>query len=186
MKFLDKLALVLFSMIILIISIITCLTIFGWVNLATINLLFTDVLANKVTCNVLLGVNVIFILLALKALFFGSVSKGEEKYNDGILLENDDGKLLITKETLISMINAVVAGFEGAKNCQTSVHLDIENNLSIVLTIEATSNTIIKELSNNLQIKIKEKIKESLDLDVTSINIRIKNIVESKAENINI
>ena len=99
MKFLDKLALVLFSMIILIISIITCLTIFGWVNLATINLLFTDALANKVTCNVLLGVNVIFILLALKALFFGSVSKGEERYNDGILLENDDGKLLITKET---------------------------------------------------------------------------------------
>ena len=122
----------------------------------------------------------------MKALFFGSVSKGEEKYNDGILLENDDGKLLITKETLISMINAVVAGFEGAKNCQTRVHLDKENNLSIVLTIEATSNTIIKELSNNLQIKIKEKIKESLDLDVTSINIRIKNIVESKAENINI
>lgn len=79
MKFLDKLTLVLFSMIILIISIITCLTIFGWVNLATINLLFTDALANKVTCNVLLGVNVVFILLALKALFFGSVSKGRRK-----------------------------------------------------------------------------------------------------------
>ena len=36
----------------------------------------------------------------------------------------------------------------------------------------------IKELSNNLQIRIKEKIKQSLDLDVKSIDIRIKNVVE--------
>ena len=45
-------------------------------------------------------------------------------------------------------------------------------------------NTIIKELSNNLQMRIKEKIKESLDLEVKNIDIRIKNVVAPKEESI--
>lgn len=186
MKILDKIALILFSVMMLIISIVACLTIFGILEITTIFMMITHVLADKTTCNILIGVNIVFILLAIKAIFFESGIKKEEKYNDGILLENDDGKLVITKETLVSMINAVVSGFEGVKTCQTKVYLDNENNLSIILTIEATDNTIIKELSNNLQIKIKEKIKQSLDLEVTSINIRVKDIVETKTENTNI
>lgn len=186
MKILDKIALILFSVMMLIISIVSCLVIFGVLDVTTIYLIITNILSDKTTCNILIGINIIFIVLAIKAIFFESGSKDSEKYNDGVLLENDDGKLLITKETLVSMVNAVVSGFEGAKNYQTKVYLDNENNLSIVLTIEATNNTIIKELSNNLQIRIKEKIKQSLDLDVKSIDIRIKNIVETKSESSNI
>lgn len=183
MKVLDKIALILFSVMMLIISIIICLTIFGVLDITTIYMIATNILSDKTTCNVLIGINIIFIVLAIKSIFFESGSKDEENYNDGILLENDDGKLLITKETLVSMVNAVVSGFEGAKNYQTKVYLDNENNLSIILTIEASDNTIIKELSNNLQVRIKEKIKESLDLEVKSINIRVKNIIETKTEN---
>lgn len=185
MKFLDKLALTIFSIIILLIAIIGCLTIFGWIDITTIYMIATHALANSTLCNILIGVNCVFILLALKCIFFGPTGNKGENYNDGVLLENEDGKLLITKETLISMVNAVVSGFSSVTNSQTKVFLDSENNLSIILTIETTNNTIIKELSNNLQIRIKERIKESLDLEVKSIDIRVKNIVAPKEDKVN-
>lgn len=184
MKILDRIALAVFSVIILLISIIGCLVIFGWIDITTIYMIVSHILADKITCNILIVLNCIFIALAIKCIFFESSYKDSEKYNDGILLENDDGKLLITKETLTSMVNAVVSGFSSVKSSQSKVILDNENNLSIVLTIETSNNTIIKELSNNLQMRIKEKIKESLDLEVKSIDIRIKNVVDSKENNI--
>lgn len=185
MKILDRIALIVFSVMMLIISIIVCLTIFGVLDITTIYMIMAGALADKFTCNALIGINIVFIILAIKSIFFESGNKNSENYNDGILLENDDGKLLITKDTLTSLVNAVVSGFASVKSCQTKVYLDNENNLSIVLNIETTNNTIIKELSNNLQIRIKEKVKESIDLDVKNIDIRIKNIVEEKTESIN-
>lgn len=184
MKILDRIALAVFSVMILLISIIACLVIFGWIDITTIYMIMAHVLADKTTCNILIGINIVFILLAIKSIFFESADKDGESYNDGVLLENDDGKLLITKETLTSMVNVVVSGFSSVKSSQSKVILDNENNLSIILTIETTNNTIIKELSNNLQMRIKEKIKESLDLEVKSIDIRIKNVVDSKENNI--
>ena len=180
MKVLDRIALVVFSVMMLIIAILVNITIFGWINSTTLYMLITHMIADDTTCKILLGINIIFIVLAIKAIFFESGDKDSKNYNDGILLENDDGKLLITKETITSMVDVVVSGFASVKSSQSKVVLDNENNLSIILTIETTSDTIIKELSNNLQIRIKEKIKESLDLDVKNIDIRVKNIVESK------
>ena len=42
----------------------------------------------------------------------------------------------------------------------------------------------IKELSNKLQMNVKDTIKKSLDLEVTEVNIRIKNIATRKENNI--
>lgn len=184
MKILDRIALTVFSVVMLIISVISCLIIFRCIDITTTFIVMAHILADPTISNILVAINIIFILLAIKAIFFESSDK-DEKYNDSILLENDDGKLVITKETLVGLVNAVVAGFASVKSSQTKVYLDNENNLSITLTVETTSDTIIKELSNNLQIRIKERIKQSLDLDVKSINIRIKSIVEQKASTTN-
>ena len=74
--------------------------------------------------------------MAIKCIFFESGNNDEENYSDGVLLENEDGKLLITKDTLTSMVNAVVSGFEGVRNSQTKIRLDDDNNLSIILMID--------------------------------------------------
>ena len=51
------------------------------------------------------------------------------------------------------------------------------NDLSILLTIEVSDNAIIKELSNNIQIRVKDAIKKSLDVEVKSIDIKVKNMI---------
>lgn len=176
MKILEKIGLALFSSIMLILSIITCLMVFGWLNVEAVHSVAVNALQNEVTSNTLLIISVIFILLAIKCIFFDSSSKQEMDYKSGILLENSDGKLLITKDTIENLVNSVVKGFDSAENVTTRVELDKENNVTVFVNLSVKENAIIKELSTNLQTKIKTTIKRTSDLEVKEVNIKVKDI----------
>ena len=184
MKFLDKFNLALFSIIILVISLIICLLLFGWLdlNLAIdgIEFLVKDSIAN----NISLGAAIVLILLAIKSIFFNSFSKEKIENREGILLENDNGKLLVSRDTIESLTNAVVKSFESAESVMTKVEVDAESHVKIYITLFVYPDAIIKELSTKLQSNVKDTIKKSLDLDVTEVNIRIKNISVKKELNI--
>lgn len=184
MKLLDKFNLVLFSILILIISLIICLLSFGWLDLRLalngVVFLATDGIAN----NIALGISIILILLAIKSIFFNSYSKEKMKNKEGILLENDNGKLLVSRDTIESLTNTVVKSFESAENVMTKVEVDSESHVKIYITLFVYPDAVIKELSNKLQTNVKETIKKSLDLDVTEVNIRVKNISVKKEINI--
>ena len=89
---------------------------------------------------------------------------------------------MITKETLTSIVNSVVAGFESVQGQQTRITLDENNDLSILLTIEVSDKAVIKELSNNIQIRVKDAIKKSLDVEVKSLDIKVKDMVTPAEE----
>ena len=176
MKILDRIGLALFSSIMLIISIIACLMIFGWLNADLVHQLVVMAISDSVSSNIMLGLSIVFILLAIKCIFFDSSSKQEMDYKNGILLENSDGKLLITKDTIENLVNSVVKGFESAENVTTRVELDNENNVTVFVNLSVKENAIIKELSTNLQTKIKTTIKKTSDLEVKEVNIKVKDI----------
>lgn len=132
--------------------------------------------------NILLTLSVVFILLAIKCIFFDSNNKQEMDYKNGILLENSNGKLLITKDTLENLVNSVVKGFESAENVTTRIELDKENNVRVYINLSVKENAIIKELSTNLQNKIKTTIKKTSDLEVKEVNIKVKDIEPVKKE----
>lgn len=183
MKTLDRLILCVFSVIILLAAMLSSFFIFGWADVTTVYLLITDALRDATTCNILIGVNIVLILLAIKGIFFESTDKEEKMSNDGILLQNDDGKLLVTKDAIIGIVSAVVSGFESVKNSECKITLDEKNNIAIVLTIEVSDNAVIKELSNNIQIRVKDTIKKSLDVEVKSLDIRVKNMIKPQEIN---
>jgi len=182
MKTLEKIGLILFSNIVLILAIILCLIVFEWIEIDTVKYALNILVTNETASKITIGVSIVFMILAIKYIFFGSDSKSEK--TDGILMENDNGKLLISKETLENLVSGIAKGFEGAENISTKVVLDKENNLYIHVTMQVKENAIIKDLSLNLQEKIKEAIKKSSDLDVKAVNIKIKNIAPKKEENI--
>ena len=183
MKTIERISLALFSSIILIISVILCLAIFGWINLDFLGNVISTALTDNVVSKIILAFSIIFILLAIKCIFFDSSAKEKEESKNGILLENSNGKLLITKETIENLVNAVVKGFDSAEEVTTRIELDKENNLSVFVNLVVKENAVIKELSTNLQNKIKDTIKKSSDLDVKEVNIKVKNI-EPVKENI--
>lgn len=176
MKILDRIGLALFSSLMLIISIIVCLMIFGWLSVDLVHELVVMAINDSVSSNIMLGLSIAFILLAIKCIFFDSSSKQEMDYKNGILLENSDGKLLITKDTIENLVNSVVKGFDSAENVTTRVELDNENNVTVFVNLSVKENAIIKELSTNLQTKIKTTIKNTSDLEVKEVNIKVKDI----------
>lgn len=182
MKFLEKTGLILFSNIVLILAILMCLVIFEWIEVDTVKYGLEILLGNETASKITIGVSIVLMILAIKCIFFSSDSKTEKA--DGILMANDNGKLLISKETLENLVSGIAKGFEGAENITTKVQLDKENNLYIHVTMQVKENAIIKDLSLNLQEKIKEAIKKSSDLDVKEVNIKVKNIAPKKEENV--
>ena len=176
MKLLDKLGLIIFSNFILIISIILCLLIFGWLSPETVYDITKLALNDSVTTNIILGISVASIILAIKCIFFTSDTNQINGIKDGILLQNSDGQLVISKSTLEELVNNVVKGFDSAQNVSSKIVLDEEKNLKVYVTLNVKENAVIKELSNNLQTKIKSAIKNTSDLEVKEVNISVKEL----------
>ena len=83
---------------------------------------------------------------------------------------------MISKDTLENLVNSVAKDFESAEQINTKVEIDRDNNLRVFINLVVSPNAVIKELSNNLQIRIKEAIKNASDLDVKEVNIKVRNI----------
>lgn len=180
MKIIEKIGLVLFSNLILVLSILICLMIFGWLDTSIMTLFMNWILANHIATNITLGACIVFILLAIKCIFFDSTTRPEVNGKDGVLLQNENGRLLISKDTLENLVNGVAKGFSEAENISAKVEFDTENHVTVYVTLYVGPNAVIKDLSNNLQVKIKQAIKKSADLEVKEVNVRIKNITPKK------
>ena len=181
MKLVEKISLIIFSYIVLILAIFMCLFIFNWLDVDLIQQCMNQLTGNETASAITLGVSVVLILLAIRCIFFDTTGKEIAKQREGILLENGDGKLLISKDTIENLVASVAKGFDGAENVNCKVYVDKENNLSIYVTLFVHPDAVIKDLSSNLQNRIKEAIKKSSDLDVKEVNIKVRNITADTA-----
>ena len=180
MKTLEKITLIIYSNIILILSIILCLLIFGWLDIDVAGRVVEGMVSGGTITNIVLAVCVIFILLSIKCVFFDSTSREQIKERQGVLLENDNGKLMISKETIENLVNSVAKSFENTQEVTTRVELDKDNNVRVYANLIVNSDVIIKDLSANLQNKVKEKIKSATDLEVKEVNITVKKVAEEQ------
>ena len=180
MKFLDKLALKIFSIIILVVSIIAILVVTEVVSMDSI----TDFIANFTDgidmVRVTIIAAVVLLILAIKGLFFTSKPKNEGK--NGIVLENQSGKLVISKESLDNFIASVVKEIPGAESISSRTFLDKNKNLIVYVTTILSKDVMIKDVSAELQEKIKEALKRTADLEVKEVNIKVKNVVNKRVK----
>ncbi|MCF0124416.1 MAG: alkaline shock response membrane anchor protein AmaP [Clostridia bacterium] len=182
MRILEKITLIIYSYIILMLSVIACLLVFVWLKLSTVEGIIYWVITGETSSKVVLGVGIAFILLSLKCIFFDATSKEQIKERQGVLLENESGKLMISKETIENLVNSVALNFPSAENVTTRIELDKENNVKVFVNLIVTADAVIKDLSANLQTKIKEKVKTATDLEVKEVNIAIKKVAEKAKE----
>ena len=175
MKFLDKVALFIFSTIILILSISLMLIGFKVIDPNVFGVLLVKLSTNQVAIYVMIGMCILLSLLALRCLFFVDYDK-MKKTETGILMQNDDGKLLITRNTLENIVESIIKEFPNIDSSEVDVLIDKENEILIDIILNAKEGVIIKDLSLNLQSKIKDTIKQSTDLDVKTIDISVKQV----------
>ena len=178
MNKIDKAILIIFSIIILIEGIVVNLLIVGWLKFIPVSNVLENLLLNNPTNRGILLISIIFMLLAIKAIFWTApADKRESKSGRDVLMKNDNGKLMISIETIESLVNSVVSQFNNVEDTKANIVVDEENNLSVLVNLVVEKDVVIKELSLNVQNKIKEAIKKTSDLEVKEVNVRIKNIV---------
>ena len=180
MKFLDKLVLKIFSIIILAVTIAIILIMTGIVSIEEIVNPIVSVLDGENSLKIIIGVLAVLMLLAIKGLFF--TSKPESNGKEGIVLENTSGKLVISKESLENLIASVTKEVPGADTVASRTILDRNKNLIVYVTAIVSKDVMLKDVSNELQRKIKDAMKRTADLEVKEVNIKIKNITSKKVK----
>lgn len=182
MKKISKLILIIFSIIILVIGVVINLLVIGWLDYETAFSLIQKLLTTSPQYKIVLVINGLCMLFAVICIFADSGSKEESKNSRDVLMQNDNGKLMISRDTLENLVNAVVKEFAGAKEANTRIGLDEQNNVAVFVDLVVTKDVVIKDLTLNMQNRIKEAINKTSDLEVNEVNVRIKNIVGSEAE----
>ena len=180
MKFLERFILTIFSIIILVISIAMLSIMFGLADITIFTKLIYYIMEDVIAFRTALVVCAICILCAIKGIFFKS--KKENLGKDGIVLENTSGKLVISKESLENLVSSVAKEIPGAEAVSSRKILDKDRNLKVYVTTTVSRDMMLKEVSTTLQEKIKEAMKQTADLDVKEVNIRIKNISSKKVK----
>lgn len=179
MKFLDKLVLKIFSIIILVLTVCAILIMTNIITIEDISNELVRFLDGENGIKILIGIIAILMLFAIKGLFFTSKSN-KDTSKDGIVLENNSGKLIISKESLENLIYSVVKDIPGAETVTSRTILDKDKNLIVNVTVIVSKDIMLKDITTELQRKVKEAMKNTADLDVKEVNIRIKNITSKK------
>ena len=139
MKFLERFALVVYSYIILVLAVILSLLIFNWIDFEVVTAMVQALITGTVSSKITLGICVAFILLSIKCMFFDERSKEVVKESQGILLKNENGQLLISKETIDNVVKNTVSGFENVKDCNSKIEVNEDNQIKIYLYLSVIS-----------------------------------------------
>lgn len=184
MKILEKFVLILYSFLILVISVVLCLVIFKIIDIETINNCIKYMLEDSTILITVLASSIVCILLSIRCLFFRKRKEIKKSDATDILLENESGRLLISKRAIENAVkNVVNNAVKDTKDCKVIVDIDPANYLSVYVSILLNNNLKIRDMTLDLQLKIKSQIKDDFDLDVKQVNIKIDSVEEKEKEN---
>lgn len=183
MKFFDKLVLKIFSLIMFALTILIILVMTNVITIDTINNSIIKITDYENGIKILIASLAIIMLLAIKGLFFTSKSNNQNS-KEGIVLENNSGKLIISKESLENLIYSVVKDVPGAETVMSRTILDKDKNLIVYVTVVVSKDVMLKDITRELQNKVKDAMKKTADLDVKEVNIKIKNITSKKLKSL--
>lgn len=183
MKILEKFVLILYSFLVLVISVVLCLVIFKIIDIETINNCIEYMLEDSTILITVLASSIVCILLSIRCLFFRKRKEIKKSDATDILLENESGRLLISKRAIENAVkNVVNDAVKDTKDCKVIVDIDPANYLSVYVSILLNNNLKIRDMTLDLQLKIKSQIKDDFDLDVKQVNIKIDSVEEKENE----
>lgn len=175
MRLVERFSIIVFSIIVLVLSGFTILVSTALINVDIFEDMF-EVLSQNVIATVC--VCVLLCLWSIANIFFKSDSKNEN--TNGVLLENENGSLLITRDSISNLVESVLKKTTDVKQENVKIDFDSDRNILINIVISVKDSTVMKETSAKLQESIKMTVKRATDLEVKQINIKIKGIEQEK------
>ena len=184
MTLLQKIISVTFASIVLIVSVVAMLTLVGVLSPDLCSNIMENVAAGEFWSKIFFALFAILAILAVKEIAFGE--KVSKEGREGLILENESGKLIISKESLDNLVSGVGKEIDGVENISSRTFIDVEKNVVVEANVVVGRETALKNISAELQRRVKEALKQTADLDVKYVNIKIKNISSRRSKkNIN-
>ena len=174
MKILEKFVLILYSLLMLIVSAIICLIIFKVITIDQLKNCIEFVQSDTALVITILVVSIICILLSIRCLFFRKKKQIKKSTTTDILLENESGRLLISKNAIENAAkNIVKESLHLDTDMKVTADIDPANNISIYIAVMLDRALKVRDLTLDLQLRIKNEIKESFGLEVKQVNIKV-------------
>lgn len=179
MKIVDKIALAIFSVFMLIISVVYILVYFGIMEFSLLNQGLNFIFTEEPTKTVLLVIAIISVILSIKTILFEGQSKDSSK--DAIQINGADGVLEIMPTTIEHIALISLSSYASISDINAKMRTKPEG---IVIDVHFTvlPDTNITELVEKIQKTIKDKIEQQTSAKVLEVNIKVKDIAKSKAK----
>ncbi len=125
---------------------------------------------------VLSVVGLVLLLLSLRVLLlcFRTKVRGKEKISYVVNM-NEYGEVKISSDTIIGLVHHVCNRITGIKNVKVKVDI-LEGQLYINLDGEVAPEINIPEVTNNLQVKVKENVESCTGVNVSEVRVFISNV----------
>lgn len=180
MTLFQKIVSVTFASIVLFVSVVLMLTLGGILAPDLGSNIMTDILEGEFWSKILFAIFAILAIFAIKEIAFGE--KVSKEGREGLILENESGKLIISKESLENLISGVGKEIEGVDSISSRTFIDAEKNVVVETNVVVGREVALKDISVELQKRVREALKQTADLDVKYVNIKIKNISNKKSK----
>ena len=180
MTLFQKIISVTFASIVLFISVVFMLTLGGILAPDLGSNIIGNIVEGEFWSKILFAVFVILTIFSIKEIAFGE--KVSREGREGLILENESGKLIISKESLENLVAGVGKEIEGVESVSSRTFIDIERNVIVEVNVVVGRDVVLKDISTELQKRVKVALKQTADLDVKYVNIKIKNISNKKSK----
>ena len=185
MRALDRLISFIFSVIMLMVSVVLILVGVGVVepqmliDMLNEHVFVKDVIASNMF-NAVTITGLVLLLASLKTTIFLSLFKVKDKAP--ILVKTQNGEVEIAQETIISTVKNVAVSFDNIKDVQATMQKR-KKGVVIYAMVLVYANTNIRETIEEMQRQVKEMVKNTTGVDVLEVNIKVKNIYSKQKKN---
>ena len=180
MTLFQKIVSVTLASVVLFVSIVSMLTLGGILATDLGSNIMEGIIEGEFWSKILFAIFVVLTVFSIKEIAFGEKISREGK--EGLILENESGKLIISKESLESLVAGVGKEIEGVESVASRTFIDTEKNVVVEVNVVVGRDVALKDISTDLQKRVKIALKQTADLDVKFVNIKIKNISNKKSK----
>ncbi|MBR2289990.1 MAG: alkaline shock response membrane anchor protein AmaP [Clostridia bacterium] len=180
MTLFQKIVSVTFASIVLFVSVVFMLTLGGILAPDLGSNIMEDMIEGEFWSKIFFALFAILAIFAVREIAFGE--KVSKEGREGLILENESGKLIISKESLENLVAGVGKEIEGVDNISSRTFIDTEKNVVVEANVVVGREVALKDISAELQKRVKTALKQTADLDVKYVNIKIKNISNKKSK----
>lgn len=177
-KILDRILLLLYSVVIGILSIGLMALSFQWIELPNVENFLDSFYRDMIARSTLIAVSILFLLVSIRFLYISLRKAGSGI--SSIDQRTDFGDIRISLETIENLALKSTARVRGVKDLKAKVNVN-DTGLEIMIRTIVDGEIPIPQLTEEIQRSVKGHVEEVTGIPVASISVYVANINQSQS-----